>query len=129
VDHRVAQPGHCRCTCVARLLSKYCQCEPQLRLLRQSEHLLRPQSQFGQGSQARREASACGTNGHVTATVSLSMRIMVRLGYPNWWGPVTVLLATPAQNGILMAYTRFPYGMITTKAEIIERRRAGVHPS
>ncbi|OBI17348.1 hypothetical protein A5712_23980 [Mycobacterium sp. E2327] len=60
VDHRFAQPGHCRLTTVARLLSRYCQCAPQLRRLRHSEHLSRPQPQFGQGSQARRDASACG---------------------------------------------------------------------
>jgi hypothetical protein len=57
------------------LLSRYCQWEPQLRLLRHSEHLLRPQPQFGHGSHARRDASACGSMGHVSATVSLSISL------------------------------------------------------
>ncbi|OBF51621.1 hypothetical protein A5787_07430 [Mycobacterium sp. 852002-50816_SCH5313054-b] len=60
VDHTFAQPGHCNLTSVARLLSKYCQCAPQLRRLRHSEHLLRPQPQFGHASQARRDGSAWG---------------------------------------------------------------------
>ncbi|VBA40077.1 hypothetical protein LAUMK13_02893 [Mycobacterium innocens] len=72
VDHKVVHPGHWRCSSVARLLSRYCQWVPQLRLLRHSEHALRPQLQFGQGSQARRQASACGSMGNMSA-VSLSL--------------------------------------------------------
>ena len=65
IDHRWAQPGHCRCTSVPWLFSRYCQWVLQFRLPWQSWQPA-PSSQLGHGSQARRERSAVGSIGNTS---------------------------------------------------------------
>jgi hypothetical protein len=102
---------------VARLLNRYCQCVPQLRLLRHSEQAVLPHSQRGQGSQARREASACGSIGIESVTVSPSVNGF-RLGYPyqwcksvpaNWWRQGMTGSAKAHYDGIV-AFSQNDFG-------------------